>query len=460
MYSFRPVHNRRGGGGGHGGSPYHTEKRKLREISPKDEKRCEKIAELLACGKKGQELEEAIKEFDKHHVPKIVTRFEDPITAESFGSSASGPAERWPSPAVSSRSCSSGSGYGERRRRRSATPSSQGRPNTSQSGITYLSPPSPALEVEAHAIDPLVPRMMATANATNPLSFDVHSFFPSPSFVSPFLSFMPVLEQADAFPEKEIDNFDFSVQESSLASSNRLAPVIDTHFDSSLVPIAGPSLSVCSGNTTYAHHVHVQEHSRWPGARSCSPLSTNSTGSLPATPISLSYAEQSSGLGSISVSGSGYDAQNANQASYNSFGTPGPDASHSHAQEYSQEYEYATLSANSSRRNSNNCHSDLNDAPFVPNYGPPQAYQVQSYTPQLSLPMSMSMSLRDSVSVPDFTSKQLDDSNDVYAASLESSELTGSHVQVRRDSYHGPEHNREDMELAMFMASFPSSYPL
>ena len=90
MYSFRPVHNGgHAGHGGTGGAPYHTEKRRLREIGPKDQKRCEKIAELLACGQKGREQEEAIKEFDKHHVPKIVTRFEEP-TAESFESGAGG----------------------------------------------------------------------------------------------------------------------------------------------------------------------------------------------------------------------------------------------------------------------------------------------------------------------------------------------------------------------------------
>ncbi|KAL0580039.1 hypothetical protein V5O48_001974 [Marasmius crinis-equi] len=75
QYAFRPLHSKGKGG---------TEKRKVREVGPKDLKRCAKIAELLVEGKKGQELDAAIQEFDKHHVPEIVTRFEAPITEETF----------------------------------------------------------------------------------------------------------------------------------------------------------------------------------------------------------------------------------------------------------------------------------------------------------------------------------------------------------------------------------------
>jgi hypothetical protein len=81
-YSFKPIHHRLKGA--------NLGRKKLREVGPKDQKRCEKIAELLASGKKGHELEEAIKEFDKHHVPQIVTRFEEPITASSFSNSSRG----------------------------------------------------------------------------------------------------------------------------------------------------------------------------------------------------------------------------------------------------------------------------------------------------------------------------------------------------------------------------------
>lgn len=80
QYSFRPVHTKSKGGA--------SERRKLREVGPKDQKRCAKIAELLVCGKKGHELEEAIQEFDKHHVPEIVTRFDTPMTANTYTSTS------------------------------------------------------------------------------------------------------------------------------------------------------------------------------------------------------------------------------------------------------------------------------------------------------------------------------------------------------------------------------------
>lgn len=77
-YAFKPVHNKPRALPG--------EKRKVREVGPKDHTRCEKIAELLVRGKKGLELEAAIQEFDKNHVPEIITRFEAPITANSYTS--------------------------------------------------------------------------------------------------------------------------------------------------------------------------------------------------------------------------------------------------------------------------------------------------------------------------------------------------------------------------------------
>ena len=82
QYAFRPLHTK--------GKT--TEKRKVREVGPKDVTRCAKIAQLLVEGKKGAELNEAIAEFDRHHVPEIVTRFETPITARSFRRSSSAPA--------------------------------------------------------------------------------------------------------------------------------------------------------------------------------------------------------------------------------------------------------------------------------------------------------------------------------------------------------------------------------
>jgi hypothetical protein len=75
-YAFRPVQTKAKGAA--------SEKRKVREVEPKDIKRCTKIAQLLVEGKKGHELDAAIQEFDKHHVPEIVTRFEAPITARAY----------------------------------------------------------------------------------------------------------------------------------------------------------------------------------------------------------------------------------------------------------------------------------------------------------------------------------------------------------------------------------------
>ncbi|KAI0063816.1 hypothetical protein BV25DRAFT_1801700 [Artomyces pyxidatus] len=82
-YAFRPLHAKGKGG---------TEKRKVREVGPKDMKRCAKIAELLVEGKKGADLQAAVQAFDRDHVPQVVTRFETPITARAFRRSSSEPA--------------------------------------------------------------------------------------------------------------------------------------------------------------------------------------------------------------------------------------------------------------------------------------------------------------------------------------------------------------------------------
>ncbi|KAF8802041.1 hypothetical protein BYT27DRAFT_7226611 [Phlegmacium glaucopus] len=79
-YAFRPIHNKPRALPG--------EKRKVREVGPKDHTRCAKIAELLVRGKKGLELEVAIQEFDKNHVPEIITRFEAPMTANTYESAS------------------------------------------------------------------------------------------------------------------------------------------------------------------------------------------------------------------------------------------------------------------------------------------------------------------------------------------------------------------------------------
>ncbi|KAF8635756.1 hypothetical protein AX15_000366 [Amanita polypyramis BW_CC] len=82
-YTFRPNMKGRNG---------KTGRRTVREVFPKDVKRCAKIAELLVKGKKGEELDVAMQEFDKYHKVEIVTKFEEPITAQQFARSSSVPA--------------------------------------------------------------------------------------------------------------------------------------------------------------------------------------------------------------------------------------------------------------------------------------------------------------------------------------------------------------------------------
>ncbi|KAF8206579.1 hypothetical protein K438DRAFT_1817465 [Mycena galopus ATCC 62051] len=87
-YAFRPKHPR--GKKADPDGPQPKPKRKVREVY-QDPQRCKKIAELLVEGKKGADLDRAIQEFDKHHVPEIVTRFEAPITARAYRRSSSVP---------------------------------------------------------------------------------------------------------------------------------------------------------------------------------------------------------------------------------------------------------------------------------------------------------------------------------------------------------------------------------
>lgn len=105
QYAFKPVHSKKGTGA----------KRKLREVGPKDQKRCAKIAELLVQGKKGKELDSAIQEFDKTHVPEIVMRFEVPITEQSFSRSSSVPVPERKAPVVRKSRCASSASSTSRR---------------------------------------------------------------------------------------------------------------------------------------------------------------------------------------------------------------------------------------------------------------------------------------------------------------------------------------------------------
>jgi hypothetical protein len=100
-YAFRPLHPKHKGrdpasdripSGESRKSNAAKEKRKVKEIGQKDLTRCAKIAELLVEGKKGEELNVAMAEFDKHHVPPaIVARFEEPLTVRAYRRSSSAP---------------------------------------------------------------------------------------------------------------------------------------------------------------------------------------------------------------------------------------------------------------------------------------------------------------------------------------------------------------------------------
>ncbi|KAF7327833.1 Phosphoacetylglucosamine mutase [Mycena kentingensis (nom. inval.)] len=91
-YSYRPRKAKKGQGDGETDKPPAKAKRRVREAAFTDVTRCEKIAEFLKDGKNGAELDAAVQAFDRVHVPKIVTRFEAPITARAYRRSSSVPA--------------------------------------------------------------------------------------------------------------------------------------------------------------------------------------------------------------------------------------------------------------------------------------------------------------------------------------------------------------------------------
>ncbi|KDR76959.1 hypothetical protein GALMADRAFT_246110 [Galerina marginata CBS 339.88] len=226
QYSFKPVHNKARGTA--------AERKKVREVGPKDQKRCAKIAELLVCGKKGQELEEAIQEFDKHHVPEIVTRFETPITANTFSSTTSSNSEAnssWRLP-------------------RSRKPSS----SSSRSSVISRTPSrSPRLILPAHLQEIQEP---------------------SPTIPFERLSFMH-----DPSPQFDIDTFAFSISQP--------APVLPGGNDfTQVVSPTVPSFETNQSQDTSLLCGHPRYASAEEWIRHGSPLS-NSTSSMPSTPCQM-----------------------------------------------------------------------------------------------------------------------------------------------------------------------------
>jgi hypothetical protein len=74
-------------------APVRKRKRKAKEVAPKDEQRCERIAQLIMEGHAGEDLERKIAEFDAEHTPPVVEmRFEAPLVPTSYRRSSSAPA--------------------------------------------------------------------------------------------------------------------------------------------------------------------------------------------------------------------------------------------------------------------------------------------------------------------------------------------------------------------------------
>ncbi|KAI9511051.1 hypothetical protein F5148DRAFT_437141 [Russula earlei] len=136
-YAFRPSHVKAKGT---------TEKRKVREVGPKDMKRCAKIAQLLVEGKKGADLRAAVEEFDKNHVPTVVTRFDTPITARSFRRSLSEPAPDT-DPSAPAFLCSDPRSSSRRLRATSSQPTMSRPPTPGAQETMVSSPPSSSISV-------------------------------------------------------------------------------------------------------------------------------------------------------------------------------------------------------------------------------------------------------------------------------------------------------------------------
>ncbi|EMD35677.1 hypothetical protein CERSUDRAFT_116408 [Gelatoporia subvermispora B] len=200
-YSFRPLHPK---------AKVIGEKRKVREVSPKDMKRCAKIAELLVKGKKGAALDAAIQEFDRHHVPEIVTRFETPITARSFRRSSSAPVADAETPAAEPLKARASSSRPETLQMPSTPSSGYPSPSPLHFDVDY-SPSSPSYESQSQS-------STYSLTESDP-SFDFDTFTFSPSA---------------AMPMESCDPFAASQQTDNIFSSTIQKPVHETYTSSSL----------------------------------------------------------------------------------------------------------------------------------------------------------------------------------------------------------------------------------
>ncbi|KAJ6577175.1 hypothetical protein B0H19DRAFT_1252556 [Mycena capillaripes] len=214
-YAFRPKHAR-GKKADPDGSPPKA-KRKVREVY-QDPVRCEKIAELLVEGKKGAELDRAIQEFDKHHVPQIVTRFEAPITERAYRRSSSVPA---PSSDDSRKflSSSPASPATNSRRRRSSSVGAETRVSQDQAKLQRMRSASIFVDTDCAS---------TSDGQLTPPSFDSFSFHSK--------------------QEPDLDTFDIS----SFSFSNVTSPAPSFGYDPLTIP-----MSPCSAleSSTFDHQL-------------------------------------------------------------------------------------------------------------------------------------------------------------------------------------------------------------
>jgi hypothetical protein len=225
-YAFKPVHNKPRG--------VPAEKRKVREVGIKDHTRCAKIAELLVRGKKGLELKVAIQEFDKNHVPEIVTRFEAPMTANNYALPMNNTDER-----------------------RLSHPSRHSQ-----------APPSPP------SIDP-APEP-CSEDSYDTLSFHQHSLS-SPTLSPSFVSLFHLQEVLANIEIQDFNTFSLSYNNPSSSFDTLALPATPLQFSYNPHDLVHPRPSISIPNNFGLTDDWTQ---------SGSPIS-NSTGSLPTTPCQL-----------------------------------------------------------------------------------------------------------------------------------------------------------------------------
>ncbi|KAJ3730246.1 hypothetical protein C8R42DRAFT_714948 [Lentinula raphanica] len=264
QYAFRPLHAKAKGG---------TEKRKVREVGPKDMKRCAKIAELLVEGKKGQELDAAIQEFDKYHVPEMVTRFEAPITERTFQRASDTNVKTEDSDSIDA---------APSRPSRSTTRS----PHTRPSSVGKVIPP-PQPRSTSPGPPPLIDREQAELYLPSPISLPPP---PSPHILSSAsYSFseegLPIAHHA--YPYNPIPDSPVPLTSSSTSSiTENLMPSDFDIFDSvsSNVTDGRPSLSIDTSSYSNASVGSLMD--AYTTTTTSSPISMHDL-SIPPTPYSM-----------------------------------------------------------------------------------------------------------------------------------------------------------------------------